>query len=305
MAHHKKKGEHEEVSEAWLLPYSDLMTLLLAVFIVLFAVSKVDIVKAESIAQAFKGILQGGDSVFIHNTGEYSPIDGGETQKTPQEDETDQENKPGESETTTGADESTTSREQTEEERLEEERLNQELLRKEQIKKEQMDALKNQVNTYIEQSGLTESFNIIEEDDMLTLTMSGDVLFDSGSADLNEAKIGIARHLATMIQNVQDEGLAFNIQISGHTDNVPISRNSRYSSNWNLSLARAASFMAAMIEDSRLDPRAFTAVGHGELDPVAPNDTPEGRGKNRRVEIQVSFDEKALKALDELVKTSR
>jgi chemotaxis protein MotB len=302
MAHYKKKEEHEEMSEAWLLPYSDLMTLLLAVFIVLFAVSKVDVTKAESIAQAFKGILQGGDSIFVQNTGKYNPIDGGDVQQIPVDDNDVPEDTgaPDEEMTTTAA-----ASEMTDEELLAQEELNQELLMKEQIKREQMEALKDAVNTYIDEQGLQENFNIVESPEMLTLTLSGDVLFDSGSAKLNATKIVIAKHLAEMIQNVQDEGLAFQILVSGHTDNVPISKGSQFASNWHLSLERAASFMSAMIEGSRLDPRNVTAVGHGELDPVDTNDTAEGRAKNRRVEIQVTYDEKALSALDGLAKSSK
>ena len=76
------------------------------------------------------------------------------------------------------------------------------------------------------------------------------------------------------------------VQVYGHTDNVPI-HTAQYSSNWTLSLDRAASFLAAMIEGSKLDPRAFSAIGCGELNPIGSNDTEAGRSKNRRVEITI------------------
>jgi len=298
MAGHHKKQEHEEVSEAWLLPYSDLMTLLLAVFIVLFAVSKVDSTKAESIAAAFKGILLGGDSIYTQNTGEYSPINKGESQNIKPDEETTTEADNGlyfesERETTTHG--------MTDEEKLEAERIAQELLRKEQIRIENIGMLKDSITEFLGNSGIAENFNITEKDEMLILTLSGDVLFASGSAKLNTAEVEIARQLAEIIHNVQKKGLAFVVQVTGHTDNVPISKNSQFTSNWNLSLERAASFMSAMIEGSGLDPRSFTAIGHGELDPIAPNDTFEGRAKNRRVEIQISYDEKAMSYLENLV----
>ena len=77
-----------------------------------------------------------------------------------------------------------------------------------------------------------------------------------------------------------------NIIISGHTDNVPI-KNSNFSSNWELSVMRAVNFMSVLIEEGNLDPKWFSAKGFGEFEPVADNDTPAGRSKNRRVEVLV------------------
>ncbi len=75
--------------------------------------------------------------------------------------------------------------------------------------------------------------------------------------------------------------------VSGHTDNVPIST-SIYSSNWELSVARAVNFMEAIIqENSEVNPGEFSARGYGEFRPVAKNDIAANREKNRRVEIMV------------------
>ena len=76
------------------------------------------------------------------------------------------------------------------------------------------------------------------------------------------------------------------IIISGHTDNVPI-HNAQFASNWELSVMRAVNFMKVLLENPNLDPRWFSAKGYGEFKPVAPNNTPEGRMKNRRVEILI------------------
>jgi chemotaxis protein MotB len=77
-----------------------------------------------------------------------------------------------------------------------------------------------------------------------------------------------------------------NIIISGHTDNVPI-RNSNFESNWELSVMRAVNFMKIILKNDQLDPKWFSAKGFGEFQPVAGNNTKEGRAKNRRVEILI------------------
>ena len=77
-----------------------------------------------------------------------------------------------------------------------------------------------------------------------------------------------------------------NIIISGHTDNVPI-KNARYESNWELSVMRAVEFMKIILKNEKLDPRWFSAKGFGEFQPVATNETAEGKTRNRRVEILI------------------
>src|SRR5690606_38879911 len=76
------------------------------------------------------------------------------------------------------------------------------------------------------------------------------------------------------------------IIISGHTDNVPI-HNEEFASNWELSVMRAVNFMKILLENERLDPRWFSVKGYGEYQPIADNGTPEGRERNRRVEILI------------------
>jgi chemotaxis protein MotB len=74
------------------------------------------------------------------------------------------------------------------------------------------------------------------------------------------------------------------ITVSGHTDNVPIS-NAQFASNWELSTQRAVNFMQVLLQNKELQPEKFSAVGYGEYRSIAPNDTPEGKAKNRRVEV--------------------
>jgi len=270
MAKHGKKAHHEEeMGEAWLLPYSDLMTLLLAVFIVLYAVSQSDPARIVDIAEAF-GMIYGGKPSIMVGDGSVAKSSGTDA-NAPLIDiwsEFPQPPKTSEGEAK---------------------------------KQEQMDAFRDALMTYFAQNNMDSNFDISDEPSMLTLTLASDVMFPTGVALLNDSQKEMARSLGSIIYETQQRGVRLMVQVSGHTDNVPI-RTTQYSSNWNLSLDRAANFMAAMIDGSQLDPRVFTAVGHGEMDPVDTNDTPEGRQKNRRVEVQFKFEENALGDLDGLLK---
>ncbi len=117
----------------------------------------------------------------------------------------------------------------------------------------------------------------------LVITFVAEVLFDSGKAKLRpdalEKLAKVARVLNTTVEDL-------NVGVEGHTDNVPI-KYSKWKSNWELSTARALSVLHYLVEDLGVSPRRVSATGYGEFHPVASNDTPEGRQKNRRVEIVI------------------
>ena len=123
----------------------------------------------------------------------------------------------------------------------------------------------------------------------LVLQLPNDVLFDSGQTALRPAGKEALVQVAHVLSAVQ--GRAF--QVGGHTDDVPI-QTSRFPSNWELSTARAVEVVRLLVGQG-VAPRALSAAGYGEFDPVAGNDTPDGRSKNRRIEIalQPNLDELA------------
>jgi len=104
------------------------------------------------------------------------------------------------------------------------------------------------------------------------------VLFDSGSADLSDDGKKAVGEVARILAGVR--GRRF--MVGGHTDNVPAVK--EYKSNWALSTARAVTVLEALMR-AGMDPTRLVAAGYAEFDPVAPNTTPEGRQKNRRIEI--------------------
>ena len=113
----------------------------------------------------------------------------------------------------------------------------------------------------------------------MLIVMPTDVLFGSGRTLVNpDAYDGLAT-VAEVLREIP--GRKF--RVDGHTDDVPI-HTARFASNWELSAARAIA-VAHILAEQGLDQRVVSIGGHAELDPVAPNDTDEHRGRNRRIEI--------------------
>jgi chemotaxis protein MotB len=105
--------------------------------------------------------------------------------------------------------------------------------------------------------------------------------YESGSATLRASSQSAIERLATILRARPET-----LRVEGHTDNVPI-HNSRFDSNWDLSAARSANFIKLFITVYHFDPARLSAAGYAEYRPVASNDTPEGRAMNRRVDIVV------------------
>ena len=114
----------------------------------------------------------------------------------------------------------------------------------------------------------------------LVITFVAEVLFSSGKAKLREESLPI---LDKVVRILKEEVPDNSIGIEGHTDNDPI-KYSPYKSNWELSTQRALGVLY-YLESEGIVPQRLSAIGSGEYQPVASNDTPEGQQLNRRVEI--------------------
>jgi len=135
------------------------------------------------------------------------------------------------------------------------------------------------------------SLKIVLRNGRMVLQLANDVLFDSGKVDLKPAGQQALKDVAVVLKTLDGRQL----QVAGHTDNVAI-QTSRFPSNWELSTARAVNVTRFLVAQG-VPPQQLSAAGYGEFDPVAPNDTPENKAKNRRIEITLQPDISEMIAL--------
>jgi chemotaxis protein MotB len=116
----------------------------------------------------------------------------------------------------------------------------------------------------------------------MTVRLAEKVLFPSGSATLNRDGKATLGKVAEAFRDLRERI----VRVEGHTDDVPI-KSAAFPSNWELSAARAIA-VVRFLQDKGVDPAKLAAAGYGEWQPIAPNDTPEGRAQNRRIEISLA-----------------
>ncbi|QTN00508.1 flagellar motor protein MotB [Sediminibacillus dalangtanensis] len=246
----KKKHKEDHIDETWLVPYADLLTLLLALFIVLFAISKVDQEKFAELANVMRGEFSSGEGIMESGTTispEEQPLVGEE-----------------------------------QEEKEEEQQEETEDAEKKRAEIEKLAKIQQKINGYITENELTDVLDTKLTDEGLLISILNDVSFDSGSAEVS----GDGQEIAKEVSNFLYTNPPHEITVSGHTDNQPI-HSSEFKSNWELSVMRAVNFMRLLLDNEDLDERLFSAKGYGEYEPIAPNDSPKNREKNRRVEVLI------------------
>jgi len=126
--------------------------------------------------------------------------------------------------------------------------------------------------------------DVQREDDKVIITVGAGGAFASGSADLTPAAIDIMNRIAEVNAAGKSE-----IKVSGHTDDVPLIFGSNYRDNWDLAAARSASVVQAFAANGTISEDRLEAISYGESRPVEPNDTADGRAKNRRIEIEINY----------------
>ncbi|MBN2705572.1 MAG: OmpA family protein [Deltaproteobacteria bacterium] len=131
----------------------------------------------------------------------------------------------------------------------------------------------------VEEQELEDKTEVRVDDEGVTLTVAGTFMFDGGSAELKAEFKNFLTEIAQIIEE-HDYPLA----IEGHSDNIPI-KSDLYPSNWELSSCRATAVLRHLIETYKVPPQRLIAVGYSDTRPLVPNDSPENRAKNRRVEF--------------------
>ncbi len=120
---------------------------------------------------------------------------------------------------------------------------------------------------------------------------SSEVLFEPGRAELSAQGQAEIANIADILRRIADDippGIDWVIRVDGHTDNIPVGANNRYADNWELSQARALSVVRFMSQDLGIPPDRLAANGFGEYQPLNPDDTPEARAQNRRIELKLT-----------------
>lgn len=139
----------------------------------------------------------------------------------------------------------------------------------------------NTVSDFVDENSLGSYVTIKQGDRGVYIQFNDEILFDTGKDEIKPEGIPSLNKISELIRKLPN-----NIVIEGYTDNVPIS-GSKFSSNWELSSARALSVLKYITEGRGLDPKRFSIAGYGEYSPIASNDTPAGRQQNRRVNILI------------------
>jgi len=143
-----------------------------------------------------------------------------------------------------------------------------------------VNALKNKVKEALlgfENNGLT----IEQKNGKVYVFLDESLLFASGSYSVGERGIEALKKLAKVLEQNQE----INVLVEGHTDNVPLKGSGDIKDNWDLSVKRATSVVKIITENSKTNPKRLTAAGRGEYFPLDLTNTPEGRKKNRRIEV--------------------
>ena len=140
------------------------------------------------------------------------------------------------------------------------------------------------IKTVIQNKKLDEAVKVEVTEKGIAIMLRDPVGFASGSADLKDQGKDILKDISDVIKNNSD----LKVRVEGHTDDVPIHSN-RYRSNWELSSARSLSVVQLLSGQTGIQPQNMSAVGYGEYRPIVPNNSPESRAKNRRIQIFVDY----------------
>jgi chemotaxis protein MotB len=238
----------------WMVTYSDMVTLILVFFILLFSMSQIDLVKFEAIAESFQNrmILDFYPSaVPAENPTEHTSIK-------ERGDNTNEFETPTQLKDSTDRD----GREEV----------------------DSLESLMEDVEGYLEDHDLHNVISANRTERGVVLVLQESILFDSAEAEILDSGKPFLNKISSLLDDIPND-----VKVEGHTDSRPIS-NFRYPSNWELSGARASSVIRHLIEENDFDESRFTSVGYADTRPAVPNDSPQNWSQNRRVEIVIMED---------------
>jgi len=270
----KAEGEKEkDNAERWLLTYSDLITLLMIFFIVLYSMSKIDADKFRAIADSLNKALGGGNpsqvdiaispqGPSLFETG-YPGSRATQPGKSDNQDNTANTQYPGQGQTPQTSQAAQASQGNTDLDNM------------------TIAGIKAKIDRLAADNGIQTKLVTSIEERGLVVSIQDTLLFDSGSAVITPHAQAIIAKIATVLAPAPNY-----IKVEGHTDNLPI-HTPQFPSNWELSVLRATNVVQLLIAPGGIAPDRLSATGYGEYRPVAANDTEAGRSRNRRVDLVI------------------
>jgi len=269
----RRRGGHQEEGggERWLLTYADMITLLMALFMVLFSISSVNISKYQVLQHALKAafsgnILPGGKSIAQQGATENASHAPSTTEAAAVVPLTALGSGLETTSTTRSATQSAAAVTQQQ--------------AAAQHEAAEFVHIKHELDSYAASHGFSKSVKTtIEPRGLVIRVLTDELLFASGQATLNDRSHGLLSEIAQLL-NVDE---THPIAVEGNTDNVPI-HSTEFPSNWALSTARASTVVQFLTEKA-VSPHRLTATGYADQRPLASDATAAGRTRNRRVEI--------------------
>lgn len=281
-----RKKAHEEHTnhEAWAIPYGDLVTLLLALFVVLYSMSSVNEGKyrvlSDSLNEAFGGRPRSPMPIQIGEHAERSPVNATRVNVIPRKGSSDDpEGLKGAPDIRPPGPDFGVAKS-----------LHQPLPGdggRAAQQRGSLERMSQQVQAAMGELIERRMVIVRQNEYSLEIEIRTDILFPSGVAQISDAAQPVLAKLAGILKPFPNP-----IRIEGHTDNVPINTMA-FPSNWQLSAARAASVVGLFMQQG-VDPTRMSVAGFGEYHPATSNDTADGRNRNRRVLIVVLGDQNRL-----------
>jgi chemotaxis protein MotB len=266
---HRGGAHSEESEERWLLTYADMITLLMALFMVLFSISSVNISKYQTLQQSLKAafsgnILPGGKAVAQQGSTANSSQVPASVELQALEPVTTQGAASLQNSNAHGTQSAVAGRQETPAQR----------------ESNEFAQIKHELDAYAKSHGFSSSVQTsIEQRGLVIKVLTDDLLFPSGQATLNAQSYALLGEIGQLL-NIDE---THPISVEGNTDNVPI-HSAQFSSNWELSTARASAVVEFLVEHG-VTAHRLTASGNADQQPVASNASSSGRAHNRRVEI--------------------
>ena len=232
MARKRKNNNDDDTDSNWMTTFSDMMTLLMTFFVLLYSMSTIDAQKFKAAVSSLRenmGILSGGRTMTEQPMVESGSM-GSEITPSPHQNLT---------------------------------------------------VARQEIQQYVQEKNLQDRVNMEMTQRGLVVRFTGQILFEVGEAEIRNEGRDVLDKVATVLKEMPN-----NVMIEGHTDNLPIDTE-EFPTNWELSTARATEVIKYFIEDPGINPKKLSAAGYSKYRPIKPNDSPENRALNRRVEVVI------------------